>query len=302
MAGISTRHSAQLAARLRLQLAILLVPVLALAACGGNSLAGWGPGSTEGNASTQHIVQQGGLIIFASPTLQLVLPALTSAFFKARSLTIPYAFNFSAAQVNANTVNTLTDADLMIADDGQTMRDARSIGFIQSEGTPLATDHLSVVLPPSNPGKIHTLQDLARSGLRYLGINPQDGLSRHFQGALESMILDPAFGQGYSARVYGNLIKNYVDGPLATQAIAASPPAGDFAIVYHTNYLAVQQQRGAGALRELPIPSRFNPPIAMLAAITSRANNPSLSEQFIAFMRSSQGQTIWKQFGFQPAT
>lgn len=301
MAAISTRHSAQPTVRRHIQLAILLIPLLTLAACGGNSGAAWGPGSTQGNASTQHIVQQGGLIIFATPTLQLVLPALTSAFFKARGLTIPYAFNFSGAQVNANTINTLTNADLMIADDRQTMLDARSIGFTRSVGTPLATDTLSVVLPPANPGKIHILQDLARSGLRYLGINIQDGLSRHIQGTLESMILDPAFGPHYSARVYGNLIKNYTDGPAAARAIAATPPAGDFAIVFHTNALMLQQQQGAGALRELSIPSRFNPPIAMLAAITSQANNPGLSQQFIAFMRSPQGQIIWKQFGFQPA-
>ncbi|HEY7347470.1 MAG TPA: substrate-binding domain-containing protein [Ktedonobacterales bacterium] len=287
--------------RRHLQLTILLIPLLALAACGGNSGAAWGPGSTQGNTSTQHIVQQGGLIIFASPTLQLVLPALADAFFTSRGLTIPYVFNFSTAQVNAITVNTLADVDLLITDDLQTMLDARAIGFTQSVGTTLATDDLSVVLPPANPGNIHTLQDLARPGLRYLGISSLDGLNRHIQGTLESMILNPAFGQQYSARVYGNLINNYTDGPAAAQAIARSPSAGDFAIVYHTNYLTVERQHGASALRELSIPASFNPPVAMLAALASHAANPGLSQQFIDFMRSPQSQTIWKQYGFRPA-
>src|SRR5579862_8560153 len=105
----------------RLQLLILLAPILALAACGGNSGAGWGPGSTLGNTSTNHIVQQGGLIIFAPPTLQQALPALTDAFLKARHISIPYAFNFSGDEVNANTANTLADTDLMIADNQQTL-------------------------------------------------------------------------------------------------------------------------------------------------------------------------------------
>ncbi len=288
------------AARRRLQMLILLAPILALAACGGNSGAGWGPGSAAGNSSTSHIVQQGGLIIFAPATLQQVLPALSDAFFKARHLSIPYTFNFSGDEVNANTANTLADADLLIVDNQETLINARNLGFAQSFGTPLATDTLSVVLPASNPGKIHTLQDLARPGLRYLGVSPEDGLNPHIQATLESMILDPAFGPHYSARVYGNLYQNYTDGPAATQAIAASPPAGDFSIVYHTNYLATQRQYGANALRELSIPAQFNPPLDILAALASQANNPGLSQQFIAFMRSSPGQIIWKQYGFQP--
>ncbi len=288
--------------RRRLQLALLLVPLLTLAACGGNSGAEWGPGSTQGNASTRHISQQGGLIILASPNLQRVLPALADTFFAARRLTLPYVFNFSAAQINAISANALAAADLFIADDRQTMLDAHATGFTQSEGTPLASDFLSVVLPSGNPGNIRTLQDLARPGLHYLGISSQDGLSRHIQGTLERMMLDPAFGPSYPARVYGNLFKNYTDGPAATRALVTSPPAGDFAMVYHTNYLTAQQERGAGALRELSIPALFNPPIATFATITTRAANPSLSRQFIDFMRSPQGQTIWKHYGFQPAT
>jgi ABC-type molybdate transport system substrate-binding protein len=285
----------------QLQLAVALVPLLALAACGGNSLAGWGPGSTEGNASTNHITAQGGLIIFASPDLRQVLPVLADAFLRARRLNIPYTFNFSNAVVNANTANTLAQADLLISDSQQVMTDARNIGFTRSFGTLLATDTLTVVLPPGNPGKIRTLQDLARPGLRYLGIVPESGLSRHIQATLERMMLDPTFGPEYPARVYGNLINNYTDGTSATQAIAASPPAGDFAIVYHTNYLAAQQQRGARALLALPIPPQFNPPAKTLAALTSKASNPGLVQQFIDFIRSPQAQRTWRQYGFQPA-
>src|SRR6185437_1236376 len=186
-------------------------------------------------------------------------------------------------------------------DNQQTLIDARRIGFVQSTGTPLATDTLSVIVPTSNPGKIHALQDLARPGLRYLGVSSSDGLNGHIQATLESMMLAPAFGQHYPARVYGNLYHNYTDGPAATQAIVASPPAGDFAIVYHTNALAALRQQGANALRELPIPSQFNPPLDILAALTSRANNPGLSQQLVDFMRSAPGQLIWKHYGFQPA-
>jgi ABC-type molybdate transport system substrate-binding protein len=279
---------------------LLLVPVLALAACGGNNLAGWGPGSTAGNASTNHIVQQGGLIIFAPPSLQQVLPGLVSAFFAARHLTVPYTFNFSADQVNANTVNTLADADLLIADNVETLINARDLGFVRSLGTPLASNTLSVVLPASNPGKIHTLQDLARPGLRYLGIATQSGLNLHVQNTLETMIRYPAFGPHYSARVYGNLYNNYTDGPAATQAIVASPPVGDFTIVNRTDYLAAQRQHGATALLTLPLPSQFNPPFDILAALTSQAKNPALSQQLITFMRSSAAQKIWTQNGFGP--
>ena len=288
--------------RRRFQLAIFLIPLLALAACGGNSGAAWGPCSTQGNTSTQNITEQGGLIILSTPAFQFVLPALANAFFTSRGLHVPYAFDFSSAKQIANTANTSTDADLLIADDQQVMLNSRNLGFTQSIGTPLATDYLSVILPRTNPGNIHSLQDLTRPGLRYLGISPQDALNPHIQATLESMQANPTFGTDYAARVYGNLINSYTDGLSAAQALVASPPGGDFAIVYHTNYLAIQKQHGAGALTELSIPAQFNPPLPMLASITGQATNPGLAQQFIAFMRSPQAKAIWTSYGFTPAS
>jgi molybdate transport system substrate-binding protein len=275
--------------------------MLVMTACGGNSGAAWGPGSTQGNRSTLSIVQQSGLIILAAPTFQNVLPVMAQAFFKAYQLHVPYAFDFSNAKQIAMTTNTATDADLLITDDLDVMRNAHFLGYTRSVGSVIATDSLNVILPQSNPGKIRTLQDLARPGLRYLGISPMSGLNSHIQATLESMLLAPAFGQEYAARVYGNIISNYTDGPVAAQALASPHPAGDFSIVYHTNYLAVEQQRGAQSLRQLSIPAQFNPPIQMLAAITRQANNPTLSQQFVDFMRSPAGQAIWARYGFQTA-
>ena len=283
-----------------MQLTTLLALSLLLAACGGNSGAWWGPGSYQGNNSTHQIIARGGLIIQASPVLAPALQAMLEAFLKARKLNVPIVFDFSSAKIIANNANVQADSDLLITDNSQTMIDARNLGFTRSIGTPLARDYLSVILPPANPGKIHTLQDLARPGLRYLGILPNGGLYRHIQTTLESMLLDPTFGPHYAARVYGNLIQNYTDGLSAARALAVSSPPGDFAIVYHTDYLEVQKERGARSLLTLSIPTPFNPPILMLAAITGQASNPTLAQQFTDFMRSSQGQKIWTQYGFQP--
>ncbi len=283
------------------QLAILLGPLLIFAACGGNSLALWGPGGTQGNASTLSITNQGGLIILSVPTLQFVMPPLVNAFMKAHHLHVPYVFDFSNAKQAANIANTATDADLLITDDRDTMVNARFLGFTRSVGTVLATDYLSVILPATNPGKITRLQDLAVPGHRYIGISASDGLNLHILRTLESMNLDPAFGVHYSARVYGNLTVNYSDGVAATQAIAQPNPAGDFTIAYHTNYLAVQKQRGNQALPVLSIPTKFNPPIQMIGAIVSHAPNPALAQQLLDFMHSSAASLIWRYYGFQPA-
>jgi molybdate transport system substrate-binding protein len=179
---------------------------------------------------------------------------------------------------------------------------ARNLGYVRSTGTLLAQDTLRVVLPPTNPGNIHTLQDLARPGLRYLGVAPEDGLNRHIQSTLESMILDPAFGKGYSARVYGNLYDNYTNGLRAAQALLANPPAGDFAIIYQNDFLAIQRQYGARALLSLPFPAPFDQSFPMVASVTTYTPHPDLAQQYIQFLRSPQAQKIWAQYGFQPAS
>lgn len=288
--------------RRRIQLAILLLPLLILAACvNNNNLALWGPGGTQGQTSTNPITQNGGLIIQASPTLQPVIQAMQAAFFSTYHRNIPIVFDYSDSKKLVNNINTAITVDLLITDDEQSMRDASASGVTRSAGIPLATDMLTVVLPSTNPGKITTLQDLARPGVRYLAISPDSGLNLHVVALLERMNLDPAFGSDYSARVTGNIIRNYPDGPSAAQAIAAPIPRGDFAIVYHTNALEIQKTQGPDALHELPLPAQFNPPIPMLAAVVKQASNPALAQQFLDFMRSPQAAAIWTQFGFTPA-
>ncbi len=289
-------------ARRHLQLAILLLLFPALVACvNNNNLAGWGPGSTQGQTSTNPITQKGGLIIQASPTLQPVIEAMQTAFFSTYHRNIPIVFDYSNAKKLVNNSNTAITVDLLITDDEQSMRDARFYGITRSDGVPLATSVLTVVLPPTNPGKISTLQDLARPGLRYLAIAPDNGLNRHVVAMLERMNLDPAFGKDYSARVLGNIVRNYTDGLAAAQAIATPTPTGDFSIVYQANAVEIQKMQGPDALRELPIPAQFNPPVAMLAAVVGRASNPTLAQQFLNFMRSPQVAPIWTQFGFTSA-
>jgi molybdate transport system substrate-binding protein len=286
-----------------IKLAFLLILCLSLTACMNNySLAFWGPGSTEGQSSTHAVTQKGGLIIQASQSLQPVIQAMQAAFFSAYHQSIPLVFDFSNAKKLVNNANTGMTVDLLITDGQQSMRDARASGIIRSDGKLLANDILTVVLPPTNPGKINTLQDLARPGLRYLAISPDSGLNGHILATLERMNLDPAFGSNYSARVSGNIVQNYTDGLVAARAIAAPNPPGDFAIVYRTDAIQVQKEQGPTALSELSIPAQFNPPVPMLAAVASQANNPSLAQQFLDFMRSPQAARIWTQFGFTPAT
>lgn len=287
--------------RRHIYLSLLILPMIFVAACGGNSGAAWGPGSTQGNNSTQNIVNHGGLIILAAPTFQFVLPNLVEEFLKSRHLTIPYAFDFSGSKQVTNTANVAATADVLITDDRDAMVNARFLGFTTSVGTVLATDSLSIIIPPSNPGNITTLQSLTTPGLYYLAISNNDGLSGHIQSTLESMNLDPALSIHYAARVYGNISTVYTDGLAATQAIASTPPKGDFTIAYHTNYLAIRAQKGGGALIEQPIPSQFNPPVQMIAAVVNHANNPTLAQQLIDFLHSPSANLIWTRFGFSPA-
>jgi ABC-type molybdate transport system substrate-binding protein len=298
----SFKRNQQLWLKRYVHLGLLMLPLVFVAACGGNSGALWGPGSTQGNNSTAHIWEQGGLIIQAAPSLQFVLPSLVDAFLRSRHLNIPYVFDFTGIKQAQNTVNTGADTDLLIADDRQTMLDSRFYGITTSNGTLIATDSLSVILPAANPGRIATMQDLAISGHRYIAISNKDGLSGHIQATLEEMNLDPTFGIHYAARVYGNMYVVYTDGIAATRAIAHSPPAEDFVIAYHSTYVQVQKELGGKALTEIPIPSQFNPPVQILAAIASQSHNPALSQQLIDFLHSAAASHIWTQFGFTPTS
>lgn len=283
-------------------LGLLMLPLFFVAACGGNSLGGWGPGSTQGNNSTAHIWEQGGLIIQATPSLQFVLPSLVNAFLRSRHLDIPYVFDFTGIKQAQNTVNTGADTDLLIGDDSQTMLNARFYGITTSNGTLIAADSLSVILPAANPGRIVSMQDLAMPGHRYIVISNKDGLSGHIQATLEQMNLDPTFGIHYAARVYGNISSVSTDGITATRAIGHSPPAADFVIAYHSTYMQIQKELGGNALREIPIPSQFNPPVQILAALASQSHNPTLSQQLIDFLHSPSASPIWTQFGFTPTS
>src|SRR3989442_5690846 len=69
-----------------------------------------------------------------------------------------------------------------------------------------ATNRLVVVVPPSNPGAIRSIGDLAKPGLKLVIGGPTVPVGAYTRKVLAS--LDAVYGSGFSGRVLANVVSN----------------------------------------------------------------------------------------------
>lgn len=173
-------------------------------------------------------------------------------------------------------------ADVLATADERNMTKAADAGLVDGDPETFARNVLEIVTPPDDPAGIAQPADIARSGVRLVVCAEQvpcGAATRALAGGL-GVTLHPVSEENAVTDVLGKVTSGEAD-------------AG---VVYVTD------ARGAGdAVREVPIPDDENVtntyPIARLAD----APAGDAADDFIAFVRSDDGQRVLADHGFQRA-
>lgn len=264
-------------------LSVLLLVVLALvaAACSSSSTKPSKPGTTSAvvtdSQSASNGKLSGSITVYAAASLTGAFDELKAKFIKAHPgvfVTTTYgASSALAAQITQGApVDVFASAAPKNMDSVVTAGDAMNpINFVSNS--------LEIAVPPSNPGNVSTLADLARSGVKV-------GLCA------------PAVPCGAVAqKVFSNAkIKVVPKASLAdvkTTLAAVESGNVDAGMVYVTDVLAAGSK-----VKGITIGKSVNASTDYPIATIKNAKNPSLARAWVAFVLSSTGKQVLTKAGF----
>ncbi|WP_445263017.1 molybdate ABC transporter substrate-binding protein [Pseudokineococcus sp. 1T1Z-3] len=259
--------------------AAALAPLLLLVACSGGSSSP--DASTDGATATSGAGEQelsGSLTVFAAASLTGVFADLESRFEAANpgvDVQVSYAGSSDlSAQITAG-----APADVYASADERTMQQVVDAGLVAGEPSTFATNVLTVVTPPDNPGGVESSADLADPDLDVVVCAPQVPCGAATQQVEEATGLDIAADSevGSVTDVLGTVTSGQADAGVVyvTDAVRAGE---DVAVV--------PLEGSQEAVNTYPV------------AELVEAADPALAQAFVDLVLSTEGQEVLAAAGF----
>jgi molybdate transport system substrate-binding protein len=234
------------------------------------------------------------LTVFAAASLTESFTEIGKQF-EAANPGVKVMFNFAGSQQLRAQLEQGAKADVFASANTKEMTAAIDNTLVVS-GTlrTFVTNRLAVILPTSNPGKITSLADLARPGLKLDLADPSVPAGQYALDMLTKMGQDAFFGATFKDKVVANVVSREDN----VKSVIAKVRLGeaDAGIVYTTDITP----DAAKDLTTLDVPDRFNVIAAYPIAPLKDAPEPKLASQFVEWVLSPKGQTVLTQYGFNP--
>jgi molybdate transport system substrate-binding protein len=254
------------------RLRVVLLPVLILAACGGNPP---GPAASSSSAIT------GTLSVFAAASLTESFKSLGTDF-QATHPNVTLRFNFAGTPTLVTQIEQGASADVFASADTSNMEKLKSDGDIEGSASIFAHNKLEIVVAAGNPKGIDQLADLAKPGIVYISEAPSVPAGKYSLQAL--------------AKAKVSVTPRSLESDVKSVVSKIELGEADAGIVYVTDVKA------AGAKVEgVPIAEQDNVLATYPIAVVKGASNSAAARAFIAYIESADGQVKLESFGFSPA-
>jgi molybdate transport system substrate-binding protein len=265
--------------------ALLLLVLVVASACG----------STSTGASSTATPQPVNLKVFAAASLKGAFNKIGTQFTGLHP-NITFTFNFAGSDTLAGQITQGAPADVFASASNTQMNVVVKGSEIDSSTVQVfAHNRLVVVIPTSNPGNITTLQDLAKPGKKIVLAEKTVPAGQYALQFLAKANADPSFGSSYQADVLKNVVSYQTDVTSVLNQVALGE--ADAGIVYVTD-AATQPTK----LSTIAIPDNLNVIAVYPIAPIKGSSSSSAAQQFVAYVTSSDGQSVLASFGFLSAT
>jgi molybdate transport system substrate-binding protein len=261
-----TRSRRQLAA-----LGLAGFVALVATACGSSSEGTSTSPSGSGTALT------GNVTVSAASSLTDVFTQLGNQFMSDNP-GVKLTFNFASSSDLAEQIVQGAPVDVFASASDTTMQTVVDAGDA-SDPTTFASNSLEIATPPSNPGNVHSLQDLQKSSVSVAVCTPDAPCGAATQTLFENNRL--------------NVTPVTLEPDVRSVLTKVTADEVDAGVVYITDV-----QAAGSDVHGVTIPARQNVSTNYLIAALSGASNPSAADAWVAFVLSPTGQEALHQAGF----
>ena len=265
----------------RLALTVVALAAAAVAGCSSSSSPSTPSGSTSSPAAaagSSSAGQTGTITVFAAASLKETFTELGKQF-EAAHPGDTVKFNFGASSTLATQINSGAPADVFASASPKNMNQVVTAGNA-SNPQDFAKNVMEVAVPPSNPAKVTSVNDLAKSSVKTALCQPQvpcgvvaAEVFKNAKITVKPVTLQPDVKSVLTQVELGNV---------------------DAGVVYVTDVQA------AGAkVKGVTIPADVNASTLYPIAALSHSQEEAIAQAFVAYVLSPTGEQVLKAAGFQ---
>jgi len=265
----------------RLALTVVALAAAAVAGCSSSSSPSTPSGSTSSPAAaagSSSAGQTGTITVFAAASLKETFTELGKQF-EAAHPGDTVKFSFGASSALATQINSGAPADVFASASPKNMNQVVTAGNA-SNPQDFAKNVMEVAVPPSNPAKVTSVNDLAKSSVKTALCQPQvpcgvvaAEVFKNAKITVKPVTLQPDVKSVLTQVELGNV---------------------DAGVVYVTDVQA------AGAkVKGVTIPASENASTLYPIAALTHSKEPSIAQAFVAYVLSPTGEQVLKAAGFE---
>ena len=266
----------------RFALTVAALAAVTVAGCSSSPSSAPSGSSTSSPAAASTALPAGSITVFAASSLKETFTQLGKQFLEAHPGDT-VKFSFGASSTLATQITSGAPADVFASASPKNMQTVVSAGDA-SNPQDFAKNTAEVAVPPSNPAKVTSVNDLAKSSVKVALCQPQVPC-----GVVAAQVFKNT----------GITVKPVTLQPdvksVLTQVELGNVDAG---VVYVTDVKAAGTKVTA-----VPISASDNASTTYPIATISSSKNQSIAQAFVAYVLSPQGQAVLSAAGFQgPST
>ena len=250
--------------------------------------------ATTSTPAPVYTYSEGNVVAYTAASLKGVSPKLAEGFAKMYpGHTV--VFNLDGTQALKTQVQNGAYADVFISASNSYTNELKKGGYFNDATVKtLTTNYVIVILPADNPGKITSLADLAKPGVKIARAAKTVPVGTATDSALANLAKS-TYGSDWNNSVYTNTVTYETSEPAVATKVALGEVDAGF--VYESTATAAKP----GTYTSITIPKKDNYLQTYTIGVLKGSTSKGAATDFETFMISDAGQQILTEYGFRSA-
>jgi molybdate transport system substrate-binding protein len=262
----------------RFALAAVTLAAIAVAGCSSSSSSTPAASSSATPAASSSAAQTGAITVFAAASLKETFTQLGQQF-EAAHPGDTVKFSFGASSALAEQINSGAPADVFASAATKNMDQVVTTGNASNPQN-FAENIMEVAVPPNNPAKVTSVNDLAKSSVKVALCQPQVPC-----GVVAAEVFK-------NAKITVKPVTQQPDvKSVLTQVELGNVDAG---VVYVTDV-----QAAGSKVKDVTIPANVNASTTYPIAALTHSKEQAIAAAFVAYVLSPPGEQVLKAAGFE---